>query len=70
MGRALRVSLRATNVVKQGAEVTDELTYCGHGKAYDVDCSECETVWGHSFMTDKVEEHLWIPRAMLEAREK
>lgn len=28
-------------------------THCGHGKSMREDCPECETVWGHSFMTDE-----------------
>lgn len=33
-------------------EMTD-LTHCGHGKSIREGCPECETVWGHSFMTDE-----------------
>lgn len=28
-------------------------TTCVHGKTMREDCPECETVWGHSFMTDE-----------------
>ena len=30
-----------------------EPTHCSHSKSMREDCPECETVWGHSFMTDE-----------------